>query len=244
MSSLSVANGLLRALPEADWSVLRPELRRDRIVPGQVIEPRDAPIDRVFFPESGVASVVALGVQGKKMETGPFGREGMSGLPIVHGVGQSPTETVVQIGGSALSVPAEVIAALMRESQTARSIFLRYSYAFGLQAVQTALAAGLTRIESRLARWLLMLHDRVDGDEIMATHEFMAMMLGVRRPGVTTSMHILEGDHLVKSARGRVRILDRPGLEKLCGSSYGLPEREYRRIIGGRLEADDGRPAR
>lgn len=227
----TAVNGILRALPRAAVAELLPGMQRERIHVGQIIEPRDAPIDRVYFPESGVASVVAYGMRGKKMETGPFGREGMSGLPIIHAVGQSPTETIVQIPGNAITVPAERIAGLMERSPAVRSVFLRYSYAFALQSIQTALSAGLSRVEQRLARWILMLHDRVDGDEIDVTHDFIAMMLGVRRPGVTDAIHVLEGLRLVRSTRRRLLVRDREGLQRLCGDIYGLPEREYRRVL-------------
>lgn len=227
-----VNNAILSRLTRKDLNILIAESQRRQLTIGQIIEPKDVSVEHVYFPESGVASVVATGRRGKQMETGPVGREGMSGLPIVHQVVQSPTETVVQIAGEAICVPARIVANLMQDSPEARIVFLRYSYAFSLQAIHTALTASLSGIEIRLARWLLMLHDRVDGDEIAATHDFMAMMLAVRRPSVTTSLHLLEGKRLIRSMRKVVRILDRRGMEELCGDSYGRPEREYRRVLG------------
>lgn len=232
-------NGILRALPRRDIDGLRPFFRRERLAIGQVIEPRNAAIESVYFLENGVASVVAISSKGKKMETGPFGREGMSGLPVVHYVGQSPTETIVQVEGDALTLPAGEIEKLMQRSDAARSIFLRYSYAFSLQAIQTALSAGLSSVPQRLTRWILMLHDRLDGDEIDVTHDFVAMMLGVRRPGVTVALHVLEGHHLLKSERGKIIVRDRAGLEAFCGDIYGLPEREYRRVISDWKDEDE-----
>lgn len=109
---------------------------------------------------------------------------------------------------------------------------MHYIHAFGTQTSHTALSNAKHTIEERLARWLLMGHDRIDGDEIGLTHEFLALMLAVRRPSVTTALHILEGMRLVRNTRGCVVIRDRAGLEALAADAYGIPEAEYERIIG------------
>jgi CRP-like cAMP-binding protein len=117
------------------------------------------------------------------------------------------------------------------ESVTLRELLLRYVQTLLIQTAQSAVANARYQIEARLARWLLMCHDRVEGDEIALTHEFMAMMIGAQRSGVTVALHILEGAAMIRSKRGRVIILDREKLEDLAGDSYGPAEAEYRRLI-------------
>ncbi len=116
---------------------------------------------------------------------------------------------------------------------------LRYAHLFQLQTAQTALSNGSYSLEERLARWMLMCHDRMDGDEFPITHEFLAFMLGVRRPGVTTTVHILEGAGMIKARRSRIQILDRAKLEEAAGESYGAAEAEYRRLIRSRCGLPD-----
>ncbi len=112
------------------------------------------------------------------------------------------------------------------------NLLARYIQAFGSQISFTALSNAVHSIDERLARWLLMCHDRVDGDEIALTHEFISLMLAVRRPSVTTALHVLEGYKLIRSERGRITIRDRQALETFAGDAYGKPEQEYSRLIG------------
>jgi CRP-like cAMP-binding protein len=110
-------------------------------------------------------------------------------------------------------------------------LLLRYAHALNVQTSATAFANANHTLEMRLARWLLMCHDRIDGYDIEITHDFLAMMLGVRRPGVTTTLHVLEGNQLIRATRGMVTIRDRKRLEELADDAYGLPEREYARLM-------------
>lgn len=224
-------NQLLAALPDDAMARLTAAMEPVALPVGMILEQAGQSIQHVYFPESGIASVVALIDGGGKMEAGPFGWDGMSGIAIVQQVDTSPLQTLVQVGGAGHRVPASLVAMLMEESPQARRLFLHYAYAFSLQAVYTALAASVAVLEHRLARWLLMLHDRVEGDEIRLTHDFMSMMLAVRRPGVTVALHQLEGRALIRSYRGRVLIRDREGLMELCDGIYGAPEAAYRRLI-------------
>jgi CRP-like cAMP-binding protein len=123
----------------------------------------------------------------------------------------------------------------MAKSPSSHAILLRFVQTFMTQVSSTALANGRTKLEPRLARWLLMIHDRSDGPKLRLTHEFLAVMLGVRRPGVTVAMQILEGKGLLRATRGLVHILDRPRLIELAGGSYGVPEAEYLRLTGDTL---------
>jgi CRP-like cAMP-binding protein len=109
---------------------------------------------------------------------------------------------------------------------------LRYGHAFVVQTGHTAMANGRSKVEERLARWLVMAHDRLDGDELPLTHEFLAIMLGVRRPGVTVALNLLEKDGLIDANRGVISIIDRKGLEEKSNGAYGVPEAEFRRLFG------------
>jgi CRP-like cAMP-binding protein len=138
----------------------------------------------------------------------------------------------VQVAGSAHRITAKALRAALDENKTLRQRMQLYAHVFMVQIAQTAFANGTARIEARLARWLLMAHDRQDSDDLSLTHEFVAVMLGVRRSGVTDALHALEGAGLIRASRGVVRITSRKGLLALAGSIYGVPEAEYRRLMG------------
>jgi CRP-like cAMP-binding protein len=119
----------------------------------------------------------------------------------------------------------------MQASPRLREVLLRFVQSFLIQATHTAISNGSARLEERLARWLLMAHDRIESDDLPLVHEFLALMLGVRRPGVTIGIHSLEGAGLIEARRGVIKILDRKGLEDAANASYGVPEAEYRRLM-------------
>lgn len=197
-----------------------------------MLEAANQPIQYVYFPESGLASIVAHAKGDRAIEVGLFGQEGMSGLSVVMGDDRSPNETFIQAGGAGWRIAAAELKAALDASPTMRGAMLHYVQAFLCQTSQTALTNGRAQIEERLARWILMAHDRLDGDTLQLTHEFLALMLGVRRPGVTVGLHYLEGKGVLKSTRGLVTVLDRAGLREIAGSSYGVPEAEYDRLCG------------
>ena len=138
----------------------------------------------------------------------------------------------MQSPGTGLSVPVPAFLSILDEHKAARDLFLRYVHSCEVQLAHSALANGRYNMQERLARWLLMCQDRLGGDNLPLTHEFLALMLGVRRSGVTNELHILEGIHAIKATRGNVRVIDRERLEEVAGGCYGLPEREYERLIG------------
>jgi CRP-like cAMP-binding protein len=166
-----------------------------------------------------------------RIEIGMVGYEGMSGLGIVLGDERSPNQTIVQAAGSAMRISAQSLREAMSASQTLSSILLRYSHVFMIQCGQTALANGRGRLDERLARWLLMWDDRIRPQNLTVTHEFLALLLGVRRTRVTDTMHDLEGRHLIRSGRGQVQILDRDGLKLAANGFYGIAEAEYERAL-------------
>jgi hypothetical protein len=150
----------------------------------------------------------------------------------------------VQVDGEGFRIAADRLRALMRLNSRLHDVLLRYVQVVLIQAEQTALANGRFSIERRLARWILMCHDRIEGDELNFTHELLSIMLGVRRPGVTVATHVLEGAKMIKATRGRLTVLSREKLEEAAGGSYGIPEAEYERLIGpfrtDRSERGDG----
>jgi CRP-like cAMP-binding protein len=196
------------------------------------LEAPNTPIEHVFFMESGMGSVVAISATGQRLEVGVIGREGMSGSTIVMGNDRSPHESFIQVEGNAQRIRSDDLRNAMQQSSTLRPFLMHYVQAFTIQTAHTALANGRSKLEDRLARWLLMCHDRADGDELPLTHEFLALMLGVRRTGVTLALHLLEARGLIKSKRSRIVIVDREGLEEAAAGSYGTPEAEYRRLVG------------
>jgi CRP-like cAMP-binding protein len=228
---ISIGNRLLASLSSEDIATLQPHLEPVPLAVRQVlIEPNTA-IEHIYFPEAGMASVTNNS-SGGKIEVGVVGREGMVGLPIVLGIDQTPYEHFMQIAGHGWRIAVQDLEQAMAESSSLHRQLLRYAQASHVQVSETAFANANSDVEARLARWLLMCHDRVEGDDIPLTHEFIAMMLGVRRPGVTVALHVLEGMQVIRSKRGVVTVLDREKLEELADEAYGLSEAEYTRLIG------------
>lgn len=226
-------NLLLGALSDDDLGRLKPHLERVRLEREQVLVSAGKPISRVFFPEGGVASITADTSENERTEVGIFGREGVSGTAVLLGGDRSPHETFIQVNGStALAIATDRLLTAADASLTLKATLLRFVQAMMVQIAHSAVANAHHRIEARLARWLLMCHDRVEGDEIHLTHEFIGMMIACQRSGVTVSLHILEGAGMIRAKRGRIAVLDRGKLEELAGDSYGQPEAEYRRLIG------------
>jgi CRP-like cAMP-binding protein len=195
------------------------------------LEKPDRPIENVYFMESGIASVVAIGEQRSRVEIGLIGREGMSGTAVVLDAVSSPHQTYIQVAGRGRLIVADDLRRAMKKSETLKSLLLRFAQVFSVQTAHTAIASARGKLDERLARWLLMAHDRIDGEELPLTHEFLALMLGVRRQGVTESVATLENDGMIRARRGRIVMVDRKSLEKKAGRFYGVPEAELRRLI-------------
>ncbi|MBY5412427.1 Crp/Fnr family transcriptional regulator [Rhizobium leguminosarum] len=224
-----IQNKLLRRFPEDAFDLLELE-PIDLPVKHSLVLARK-PIEHVCFLESGLASMVAESADGKSVEIRHIGREGIAGYPVVLGVDRSPNGAFMQVPGHGLHVATEDFLPILEHAEV-RKLLLRYIHTCELQLAHTALAAAKFNVHQRLARWLLMCHDRIDSNDLPLTHEFLALMLGVRRASVTDELHILEGMHAIKSTRGNVRILDRDMLMEIAGGCYGVPEQEYERLIG------------
>jgi CRP-like cAMP-binding protein len=225
-------NRLLAALSAADFGLLQPHLQPVSLKLRQDLEKPDRRIDDVYFPHAGIASVVALISKDTRVEVGLIGCEGMSGTAVVLGNDRSPHETYIQVAGDGQSVKAPKLREAMKASETLRAVLLRYVQVFMVQTAHTAIANARSKLDARLARWLLMAHDRVRGNTLPLTHEFLSLMLGVRRAGVTEALHSLESQKLIHAGRGEIVVRDRKGIERAAGESYGKPEAEFRRLIG------------
>lgn len=228
----TVYNRLLAALGAEDFALIRGHLEPIALRRGDVIVPMNHPIQHVCFVEQGIISVVA-DAESRRIEVGIVGQEGFAGSPLLLGVDRTPHESFVQVDGEGLRMPAREFLHACDVSRTLDMLLRRYLHVFQIQTAQTALSNGAYTIEERLARWLLMCSDRLNNGELPITHEFLSMMLGVRRSGVTVALHMLEGAQMVSTRRGRIRILDRMKLLQAAGDSYGLPEAEYDRLIAG-----------
>jgi CRP-like cAMP-binding protein len=196
------------------------------------LETRNKPIEHVYFIEQGFASVVADGPGQRSIEVGIIGREGMTGLAVLMGTDRTPHDTYMQSSGSGHRIAAERLRRAIEQSPALHTSMLRCAHAFNVQTAQTAVANGRHKIEERLARWLLMAQDRGDGDELRITHEFLGLMLAVRRPGVTIALNLLEARGLIQAKRGVILIVDRKGLVQSSNGAYGVPEAEFRRLFG------------
>ena len=226
-------NLLLRALMPDDYALLGSHLERVKLEQDQVLAKANKPIEHIYFPEGGIVSLTAETPDDGKTEVGIVGRDGMTGTAVLLGGDRTPHETFVQVDGTAaLRIGSDEFRHAMTQSASLQAMLLRYVQAFLVQSSYSTVTNAHHRIESRLARWLLMCHDRIDGDEIRLTHEFMSMMIAAQRTGVTVCLHILEGAGMISSKRARVIILDRERLEELAADAYGAPEAEYRRLIG------------
>jgi CRP-like cAMP-binding protein len=222
-------NHLLSRLSSKDLALINGHLKTVELAPRMPIEERARPIERVYFPEDGIVSVVAVS-GANQVEAGIVGREGMTGIAVILGDDRSANTTFVQVTGSGLSLEASVLRKAMQKSGSMQLLFLRFVQAFMTQMSHTALANGRAKVEERLARWLLMAHDRVEGPELSLTHEFLAVMLGVRRAGVTLALQALEDRGFITAKRGLIMIENRPRLLAFAGAWYGVPEAEYRRL--------------
>jgi CRP-like cAMP-binding protein len=212
-------NRILAGLSDVDRRLLEPITKLDLPV-RTPLEQRNKRIDKIYFLDSGIASVVANGLAGRAIEVGIIGREGTTGITVILGDERPPHETFMQVGGRGQWVDANVLRRAMNASSSLRRALLQACHGFLVQTSYTALANGRAKVEQRLSRWLLLAQDRVDESALSLTHEFLAMMLGVRRPGVTESLHILERKGLIRRGRAAIEILDRPGLIKLSAGTY------------------------
>lgn len=225
-------NRLLELLPLKDYECLRPHLQTVALKYRQSLYRAHKPIGFVYFIETGVGSLVNTMANGDAAEVGTIGNEGMVGLPLLLGDNRAPTSVYVQVPGAGLRMKATLFEKELARSASMRKVMLRYAHAFFNQVAQSAACNQFHSLEQRCCRWLLMTHDRMQSDEFVLTQEFLAMMLGVQRTGVTVAAGALQRAGLIRYSRGNVAILDRAGLIKRSCECYGVSKREFDRLLG------------
>ena len=226
-----IRNRLLARLAPGDWALLAPHLEAVTMRERQVIEVPQKPIAHAYFLEIGVASVVAVDSEDHRIEVGVIGYEGVTGVPLIMGDARAQHSTYMQIPGSGHRIAADRLRAAIAESESLRALMLKSAQGFMMQTAHTALANGRAKLEERLARWLLMAHDRMTTNAVPLTHEFLAVMLGVRRAGVTVAIHSFEQRGFITTRRGELTMVNRKGIEEVAGSFYGTPEAELGRLL-------------
>ncbi|HVG31550.1 MAG TPA: Crp/Fnr family transcriptional regulator [Pyrinomonadaceae bacterium] len=224
-------NQILAGIPVEEYERLRPIMEDVQLHLGDVIARPDEPIEYVYFPHRSVFSVIAMMEDGSEVEIGVIGNEGMFGLQIILGTKSTPLQTIVQIADGATRIKASLFRdQLDHQGQLYRSL-LTYMQAFFIQTAQTAACHRRHRLDERLARWLLMCHDRCKSDDLVLTHEFLAVMLGVRRAGISEAASKLQAEGFIKYSRGHIHIFDRRGLEAVSCECYGVVKREFDRLL-------------
>lgn len=228
----SVRNGILAALPAGVLAALLPRLQPVALGFRKVLHAAGAPIEAVYFHEEGWTSMIAQLDDGLTAEVGLIGREGMVGLPLAFEVETTYVEAMVQGPGTGLRMEAGAFRHALDEHPALRVLLLRYGEFMHAQVTQTAACNGNHGLEQRLARWLLMSHDRATGDELPMTQEFLAMMLCVHRPSVTVAARILQRAELIRYGHGSITVLDRLGLEAASCECYKMVRRYYDQLLG------------
>ena len=228
----TIRNRLLRALPPNALEALLPHFEQVDLPLGATLIGQNQPITTAYFPENSYASLLATLEDRDVVEVGMIGHEGVVGLPLVFDTDRAPVEAMVQAAGSALAISAGAFRALVEEIPSFRKIMLRYAMAFHMQVTMTAACNSRHHVEQRLARWLLMAHDRSQGDTFPMTHEFLSMMLGVRRAGVTVAAGMLQKAGLINYAGGRITIADRLGLENAACECHAIVQKEFIKLTG------------
>ena len=221
-SSNWLRNRLLLALPSRNLKRLMPELEQICCQRAQVLMDADSTLDHVFFPDSGVVSVVAVYADGSIIEMATIGREGCSGVQAILGAKRSSVQLLVQIPGSATKMSRAAFTRAMRSMPSFKSVMDAYVQAFLEQVMVSVACNGAHNLKQRLARWLLMMRDRSDGDALPITQNLLAEMLGVQRPTITNTARELERAGLIERGRRQVTILDRPGLMEASCECYQL----------------------
>ena len=232
LSRAHLRNRLLNLMVDEDFARLGSKLDFVELPKHSMLATADGVTDDLFFLESGLGSIVAASPEGQEVEAGLFGFEGFCPTSTLLGSQTTPNMITMQIGGGGYRIAAAFLLDAVERSASLRGLLLRYTQALNVQTTFTALSNAVHSVDERLARWLLMSHDRSESDDVPLTHDFLSIMLAVRRPSVTTALHVLEGNGFITTERGQILIRNRKGLEDFARDAYGKPEAEYLRLIG------------
>jgi len=224
-TSKRVKNAILLAIPDNEFWLLRPHLEGVALDSHQILHEAHEAVQYAYFPNDGLLSLVVVLAEGRTVEAGIVGKEGLVGIPAIAGLRRSPLREVVQITGEGLRIPVGRLSELLGEARQLRQQLERFSVLLGLQMAQTAGCNRLHDVEQRLARWLLMAQDRVSTASLPITHDFLATMLGTDRPSVSLAAGTLQKAKVIEYNRGSVRILRRVELERISCECYGVIRR-------------------
>ena len=227
-------NRLLAALPDAEWQRWLPQLEWVDMPLGQVLYEAGRTLSHVYFPTTAIVSLLYVMADGASAEIAVVGLEGVVGISLFMGGESTPSRAVVQSAGRGVRMPSQAIKAEFDRSAPVMHLLLRYTQALITQMAQTAVCNRHHSLDQQLCRWLLLSLDRLDSPDLVMTQELIANMLGVRREGVTEAALKLQGTGLIRYARGRISVLDRPGLEQRTCECYAVVKKEYDRLLPDR----------
>ena len=223
-------NQLLASLPEAEWQRWQPQLEWVEMPLGQVLYEPGNTLSHVYFPTTAIVSLLYVMENGASAEIAVVGNEGIVGISLFMGGESTPSRAVVQSAGQAFRLQAETIKDEFKHAPVLH-LLLRYTQALITQMSQTAVCNRHHSLDQQLCRWLLLSLDRLQGNELVMTQELIANMLGVRREGVTAGALKLQKSELISYSRGRIKVLDRVGLEKRSCECYQVVKKEYDRLL-------------
>jgi CRP-like cAMP-binding protein len=220
-------------LPQDDFEALRPHFERVRLSLGQILHKMGSPIEHCHFTDGGMTSLVVDLEDGASIEAGVIGKEGFSGGAALMGLGDAaPVTSMIQIPGVGLRIVPGVLRDEMLRRPAMLEAVMRFTQVLNVQISHTAACNAHHNLQERLARWLLMAHDRAESDTLPLTQEFLSIMLAVRRPGVTVAARTLQATGAIDYERGRIFVRDRARLEEASCECYGLVRDHYRRNLG------------
>lgn len=222
-----IRNSILARITAGDFSLMREQFEPIRMVSGDILQGAAEPAKHVYFVESGIISLLAPLEQGGRIEVGHVGCEGAAGVHAALGADTLTSEIMAQSDGVAFRAESAVVRSMAEQSLPLRQALNGFANVLYAQVAQTAACNTAHEVVQRLARWLLMVHDRNDGDTLNLTHELISLMLGVTRPGVTIAAGTLQKSGLIQYTRGRLTIVDRPGLEAASCECYRIVAAYY-----------------
>jgi CRP-like cAMP-binding protein len=228
-------NHLLASLPAAEWQRWAGQLELVEMPLGQVLYESGSTLEHVYFPTTSIVSLLYVMENGASAEIAVVGNEGVVGISIFMGGGSTPSRGVVQSAGHGYRLRAKMVRDEFNTAGPVMHLFLRYTQALIAQMAQTAACNRHHSLDQQLCRWLLLSMDRLQGPELVMTQELIANMLGVRREGVTEAAVKLQKAGLIRYARGRITVLDRPAIELRTCECYGVVRKEYDRLLPARL---------
>jgi CRP-like cAMP-binding protein len=218
----AVNNLILLSLPDKEYNLIRPHLEPLDLPPHKILQEPGEKIEFAYFLNEGMASLVALSHDGRSVEVGIIGKEGMVGMSLTQGLRCEIFRAIMQMAGSGMRIRSEVFEDILLSAPVLRSQLGRFALMHGMQVAQLAACNRLHGIDQRLARWLLMCQDRFDSQLLPLTHDFLAQMLGTGRPSVSLAAGMLEDAGLIENLRGTVKILNRKSLEAVACECYGV----------------------